>query len=210
MFRSILGALAALLVTVGAGAAAAQEAVVNGGFEAGLGSWTPTGWGLGGSGFSGVDSAATGCGGAPCLNVGGNGQIYQDVVTVPGQAYTFSFWYRTGALNPPLELQALISNGVPVSGGAGVCNGNCVFQTQTGSLIWLQVTQNYVATSALTRITFLGRDDPNVLFIDDVSLAAVPGPASAVPTMSEWAMILFALILAGGTVVMIQRRRLTA
>ena len=209
MFRSILGALAALIVTAGAGAADAQEAVVNGGFEAGLGSWTFNGWGPGGSGFTGVDSAATGCGGVGCLTVGGPGEIYQDVVTVPGRTYTFSFWYRTGAVNPPLELQALISNGVPVSGGPGVCNGNCVFQTQTGSLLWLQVTQNYVATSALTRITFLGRDDPNILFVDDVSLAAV-APVFAVPTMSEWAMILFALILAGGTAVMIQRRRLTA
>lgn len=38
---------------------------------------------------------------------------------------------------------------------------------------------------------------------------AVSAPA-AVPTLSEWAMILFGLLLAGGAVVMIQRRRLTA
>ena len=38
-------------------------------------------------------------------------------------------------------------------------------------------------------------------------LEAAPPPAS-VPTMSEWAMILFALMLAGGAAMMIQRRRL--
>jgi len=31
-----------------------------------------------------------------------------------------------------------------------------------------------------------------------------------VPTLSEWAMILFGLVLAGGAVVMVQRRRLAA
>jgi hypothetical protein len=36
---------------------------------------------------------------------------------------------------------------------------------------------------------------------------AAPAP---VPTMSEWAMILFSLVLAGGAVVMVQRRRLAA
>lgn len=35
-------------------------------------------------------------------------------------------------------------------------------------------------------------------------------PAAAVPTLSEWAMILFGTILAGGAALYIQRRRLTA
>ena len=39
------------------------------------------------------------------------------------------------------------------------------------------------------------------------SNAPLPPPAT-VPTMSEWAMILFSLMLAGGAAVMIQRRRL--
>lgn len=38
---------------------------------------------------------------------------------------------------------------------------------------------------------------------------AVGGPAT-VPTLSEWAMILFGLLLAGGAAVYIQRRRITA
>lgn len=35
-------------------------------------------------------------------------------------------------------------------------------------------------------------------------------PPAPVPTLSEWAMILFGLVLAGGAVVMVQRRRLAA
>lgn len=34
--------------------------------------------------------------------------------------------------------------------------------------------------------------------------------AAAIPTMTEWAMVLFGLILAGGAALMIQRRRLAA
>lgn len=41
------------------------------------------------------------------------------------------------------------------------------------------------------------------------TFGAAPAPAP-VPTLSEWAMILFGLMLAGGAVVMVQRRRLAA
>ncbi|MFC5344129.1 IPTL-CTERM sorting domain-containing protein [Brevundimonas staleyi] len=43
--------------------------------------------------------------------------------------------------------------------------------------------------------------------IDNVVLNSSPAPAP-VPTLSEWAMILMGLTLAGGAVVMIQRRRM--
>ena len=43
----------------------------------------------------------------------------------------------------------------------------------------------------------------------ELILAPVAG-AAAVPTMTEWAMILLGLMLAGGAVVLIQRRRLVA
>lgn len=42
-------------------------------------------------------------------------------------------------------------------------------------------------------------------FTNTISVA----PVSTVPTMTEWAMILFGLILAGGAAVVIQRRRVT-
>ena len=36
----------------------------------------------------------------------------------------------------------------------------------------------------------------------------VAAAAAAVPTLSEWAMILFGLVLAGGAALVIQRRRM--
>lgn len=187
--------------------------MVNGGFEAGSAPWTSGGWvASAGGGFerSGLNVVSTGCVGAVCMTLGGDGELYQDVTTVPGQSYTFSFWYRTTGLSGPVELQALISNGAPTSGGSGICSGNCVFQTATATATYVNVAQTIVATSATTRITFLGRNDPEGLMIDDVSFVSVGGPVAAVPTMTEWAMILFGLVLAGGAAVMIQRRRLTA
>lgn len=41
-------------------------------------------------------------------------------------------------------------------------------------------------------------------------VANFDAPPAPVPTLSEWAMILFGLVLAGGAVVMVQRRRLAA
>lgn len=43
-----------------------------------------------------------------------------------------------------------------------------------------------------------------------VTASAHVAPPAPVPTMSEWAMILLATILAGGTALYLQRRRLTA
>lgn len=41
----------------------------------------------------------------------------------------------------------------------------------------------------------------------DARLAFVAPPPAAVPTMSEWAMILFAIAMAGAAAIMIQKRR---
>jgi len=210
--RSLAGLCTAIVTIMIAPSAFAQDVVVNGGFEtqplASLASWTSTGWiGANGPARTGTGTAGTGCVGAGCLTVGSSGQMYQDVVTTPGTTYTLTFWYVTShPLDSPFELQALLSNGVPTNGGAGTCTGNCVFQTQTAPGTYTQVTQTYVASSASTRITFLGRNDPQGVYIDDVSLVPAPAP---VPTLSEWAMILFGLMLAGGAVLYIQRRQMT-
>lgn len=63
-------------------------------------------------------------------------------------------------------------------------------------------------TGGGTYLGFSPEGGPNsAVSVFEVQLAAAPAP---VPTLSEWAMILFGLILAGGAAVMIQRRRFTA
>ncbi len=45
------------------------------------------------------------------------------------------------------------------------------------------------------------------LFIDDVEISQAPPPPPVIPTMTEWAMILFGLMLAGGAALALQGRR---
>lgn len=206
MFKAVCGFFAALFVVGAAGAASAQ--VLNGGFEAGTTSWTTGSWGTAGPpSHTGAGSAVTGCVGPGCLDATTGATLSQTVAVTPGASYTLTFWYRTsGALDAPVELQALWSNGAPTNGGAGTCSGSCVYGTTTPTATFVQVSQTVVATGPNMTITFLGRNDPAGIYVDDVSLALLAPPAT-IPTLSEWAMILFGLMLAGFAALTVLRRR---
>jgi hypothetical protein len=204
------GTVAAAAVLLLAPSALAQNLVVNGSFESFLASWTPQGSGWGNSPFprTGLRAAGTGCTGAACLDPSTGAIIHQEIPTTPGARYTLSFWYRTNsAADNPMEVQAHVSNGAATGGGAGTCSGSCVFQTQTPVSSYTNATYTFIASSASTRITFLGRNDPSGVQIDDVSVVATPEP---IPTLSEWTMILMGTLLAGAGGLYLQRRRLTA
>ena len=55
--------------------------------------------------------------------------------------------------------------------------------------------------------------DSGIVNIDDISITGLssgpPAPPTAVPTMAEWAMILFGMILAGGAAFLAERRGMT-
>lgn len=294
--RALAGIIVATAAIVLTPSAFAQDVVVNGGFEGGSNApWVGPGWSNSSGGRNFTASARNTCSHPSCLNVGSfGGQLYQDVVTTPGTTYTLTFWYlmiEDGLFPGPIELQALLSNGVPTSGGAGTCTGNCVFRTEFATGGYTQAIRTFVATSASTRITFLGRSDfePQNNYVDDVSFVVAPPTVTAlspstsdinggivvtitgtnftgatsvtfggvsatftvvnvttitatapiqtggvkevvvttpigandtapttnnftvlfpVPTMGEWAMILFGLILAGGAALYIQRRQM--
>lgn len=204
MLKAIYGLLAALFFACLANAASAQ--VVNGDFEAGASSWVTSGFGAVGFGgaHSGTIVSGTGCVGPTCMTIAGGSLIYQDVSTTPGASYTLTFWYRTsGAGDTPVELQALWSNGAAANGGAGTCTGDCVFGTTTASTTWIEVNRTVVATGPTMRIGFLGRNDPGGIYVDDVSLTAL----DTVPTMTQWAMALFTMMLAGFAALTVMRRR---
>lgn len=206
MIRFICGLFAAAAVVFGTGAASAQ--VANGGFESGLASWTTAAWGVGGPSHSGVGATGTSCVGGGCLNATTGATLSQTVATTPGASYTLTFWYRTwSAGDAPSELQALWSNGAPASGGAGTCTGSCVFGTTTGTATYVQVTRTVVATGPNMTITFVGQNDPATTYLDDVSLTLLAPPPPSIPTMSEWAMILFGLVLTGFAAFMVMRRQ---
>lgn len=203
MLKAIFGLFAALFVVGAAGAASAQ--VANGSFEGGGAPWSFSGWNTTPTPRTGVDAAVTGCVGAFCMNAAGGASFSQTVAVTPGASYTLTFWYRTtGGTDAPIELQALWSNGAPTNGGAGTCTGSCVYGTTTPTATYVQVNQVVVATGPNMTITFLGRNDPAGIYVDDVSLAPVVPP---IPTMAEWAMILFGLMLAGFAALVIMRRQ---
>jgi len=52
----------------------------------------------------------------------------------------------------------------------GTCTGSCVFGTTTATATYVQVTQTVVASGPSTTLTFLGRNDPAGIYVDDVSL----------------------------------------
>ena len=189
----LLGALLA------AGAAQAQNLVVDGGFEA-----TPvTGWSIAGSGtsignvsanaHSGTGVAFFGCfTSATCL---GTTHVQQDIATVPGQSYTLSFWLRNN--NKPAEVQvhwfdASVASPAPSPAIApGTCSGSCVYQAAVdstgGSLstdgsIWVNITRTVVASASSMRLYFTGYNVPDFIYVDDVSLVSLAPAQPATPT----------------------------
>jgi hypothetical protein len=58
-------------------------------------------------------------------------------------------------------------------------------------------------TVTIAAVTFSCERGPAGIMVDDVELGAV----QVVPTLSEWAMILFGMLLAGGAALHLQRRR---
>ena len=164
----------------------ATNIVSNPGFETGsLSGWTS----IGSSGWlvsaattdSGTYSARTPCGGSGCIS-NPNAGLYQDLPTVNGQSYAFSFWY-TNTGGSPNELQVL---------WGGVVVDDLI--NQPGDAVWRQVILNETATSTTTRIQFNGRNDPVSVFIDDVSVAA---NGAGVPEPSTLALTGLGALLAG-------------
>lgn len=86
------------------------------------------------------------------------------------------------------DYDKLLIRRVPASGGTGV---EIASVPDMPNGLTLRGGRLYVSTS----------------FTGDVYQVALPSEPAPVPTMTEWAMILFAMMLAGGAVLHLQRRR---
>ena len=105
-----------------------------------------------------------------------------------------------------------VDNFTPGDASLGVYSGafnattpatNCVATVDDNQNVTLSAgTYTFVLTSLGTALT------STYQYTITGPAAVVIAPAASVPTMSEWAMILFGLLLVGGAAVMIQRRRL--
>ncbi len=198
--------LIALSVLVGVGAFSSAS-LINGGFEdpgVGIGSYATygngdtsiTGWTVVGAQVLVVDSAYGEPGngivqfqansGRQYLDLTGAGNngttsgVTQSISTVANQQYTVSWW----------QANSLSNNGAPYYQASSVVDlsidgGSRVSYTSlgsfTGSNDWSLQSASFVASGASTSITFYngyGGGDNNNIGIDDVSVEAVPEPAT--------------------------------
>ena len=211
----LLGLALALLAT----SAAASNLVLNGGFTTGdFTNWTThtcgsgctsAGWlvanpfpgTIGGPPPPGTTKAAeTGCTGAGCINASTGDTISQALTTVASQIYTLTFYYDPGphavAGNQVTELDVLW-NGSVVSGGQLV--------DVTPVNTWQLYTYSVTATANSTVLLFTGRDDPDDLFLTDISVTPQAGPT--VPEPVSLTLIGGGLLGIGAIGAILRRRR---
>jgi len=177
-------AYAALLVVILSCGAYGGNIIVNGGFETTyLDGWTynPQQWF---TNFANVHSgnwnADTTCAWPQCLSLGNpqTAYLYQDVPTTPGQTYTLSFFWSPGPLSgSPSSSELKVLWGDPTQPSLTTVVD---LLTSTGTLAYSQYVGTVTATSATSRIEFLGRQDAAALYLDDVSLeeSSIPEPGS--------------------------------
>jgi hypothetical protein len=168
--------VAALLVFTSLGATAAFAApnlVNNGSFETG----DFTGWNVSSGSLELVvtgpfyvySGAEDGNWYSVFGSVGSDGSISQTISDVAGQHYSFSFWFNAVGDSP--------------SDFSAMWDSNTVFsQTNpnTGGA-WTQFTFDVVGSGSDT-ITFNGRDDPQYMALDNISVSASGGGTTPEPS----------------------------
>jgi len=161
--------------------AAPINLVTNGGFEAGpVGSSTPIGWTFtpasdGGS-FAGVNFSGEGPhSGNNYYSYGAVGNAFDSIsqaipTTGPAQKYTISYWVSLGfSAGPPDEFRALW-NGTVLSDLKPAIFDSFGYTEFTFTV--------FGSAGATTTLTFQGINNPDWFNLDDVSVIAVPEPAS--------------------------------
>ena len=202
--------------------AAAQELVVNGGFESGA--FTPfapgarydlitaagpqdlTGWTVGNSlvwGQSPTDiNPHAGAGFVDFTGIGNtvpHGSLSQTLTTTGGLLYDFSVFTTLDVANPLAAITVTVG-GVPLT----LSGANGVWDYSPTGAIWRRVTGSFTAGGAASVLNIAGQPGQSFMIgVDDVSVraAAVSG---AVPEPGSWAMMLIGFAVVG---VGLRRRR---
>lgn len=163
-----------LIQTVPVSLLVGQPLVMNGNFERGDFSF----WILNANGYNLVDTGSAfgfspHAGGYAAIlgQYGSLGYLSQTIPTIPGQAYSVSFWLNSPDGQTPSQF--LVS-----WGGSTIFNA-----TNLGNLGWTNLQFLVNATASTTVIQFGFRNDPTALGLDDVSV--VPGQTATAPVFSS-------------------------
>lgn len=131
--------------------------------------------------------------------------IYQDVATDIGKRYKLSFYLGNAAAGPSVGYYYPLAStlGIAVTGQSPASDTNSA--TTLNAINWQLYSSTFVATNTTTRIAFTNETGlaDNYAGLDDVSLTAVPEPAT-------WAMMVMGFLGMGGAVRASRRRALLA
>jgi hypothetical protein len=170
---------------------------VNGSFETGdFTGWTQSGFFIDTTNpYSGVYDASTGCSGASCTTVGdpNSAYIYQDMTTTVGTTYELSFFYDSGQ-DPTFGSELLVLWGDPTAPSLSTVVD---FVDVDTSGAYMEYEGMVTATSTTSKLEFLGRQDLDFYYLDDVSLTAPS--TSPVPEPGFRSLLLGAAILLGSS-----------
>jgi hypothetical protein len=192
--------LIGVVVAVGGVVASAQASVTNGSFEqptVAVGSFTTflggsasiAGWTVVGDRVTVINSSYTESGvtfnaqegrqwidlTGPSSNMASNG-VTQDVATTIGQLYRLTFYVGSATNNSTFTASTV---DLSIAGGARLSFTNPV--APSNALNWQMFSQDFVATTALTNVTFFNgsASNNNLSGLDNVSIELVPAPGVA-------------------------------
>jgi hypothetical protein len=189
-----------LLLLFSVSHASAGNILVNGGFETGdFTGWSQSDWFIDSlNPNSGVYDASTGCFGASCTTPGDPdaAYLYQDLTTTPGTTYDLSFFFDSGQLATSAS-ELLVLWGDPTAPSLSTVTDLVDVDT---SGAYVEYTGTVTATSSTSQLEFLGRQDLDFYYLDDVSLTAA---TSSVPEPGSLLTVLTGLV----AVIVGQRRR---
>jgi hypothetical protein len=168
-FSSIFAVAALALVLAPVAQATPVELVSNGGFETGdLTGWSTSGADLASAWSVGEDGPHSGTYFFIGFDNDGVATLSQTLATTIGNTYSFSFWSNTNCASCPGNILGYQFGGGPLV-------------TVANFFPWGLTSGSFVATSALTSLTFFFETDPGTGThrIDDVSVTGeVPEPAT--------------------------------
>jgi hypothetical protein len=186
--KALLAVVAlAVVVFVGAPVAfASPNLVTNGSFETGdFTGWNQTGLEEVTSGpFYVYSGAQDGTFYSVWGNIGGDGSISQTITDTPGAHYTFSFWFASVGDDP--------------SDFSAMWNGTTLF-SQTDPNTGVNYTEFSFAVTGTgsDTITFNGRDDPQWMALDNISVSQSSGTT---PEPSSLLLLGSGLLAVGGVI----------